>query len=91
MISGSSDDASLCILPAGKRPEKIKLGTLRIDVADVVRNKSFLTPGPCKRQKQASSNLSWSGWQLRLMMFRLNHVAPTLVPQQDCASHYKLY
>ena len=40
--------------------------------------KSSLTPGPCKRQRQASSNLSWSGWQLRLMMFRSKNSAPTL-------------
>ena len=57
MISGSSDDASLCILPAGKRPEKIKLGTLRIDVADVVRNKKLSDTWPLQETETGELQL----------------------------------
>ena len=70
--SAPSGDALLFIVPAGKRPDKVKLGTLRIDVSDVVRNKKL--SDTWKRQRQASCSLSWSGWLLRLTKSELNQI-----------------
>ena len=45
------------IMPAGKRPEKIKLGTLRIDVADVVRNKKLSDTWPLQETETGELQL----------------------------------
>ena len=44
-------------MPAGKRPEKVKLGTLRIDVADVVRNKKLSDTWPLQETETGELQL----------------------------------
>lgn len=55
--SAPSGDALLFIVPAGKRPDKVKLGTLRIDVSDVVRNKKLSDTWPLQETETGELQL----------------------------------
>ena len=45
------------LVPAGKRPEKIKLGLLRIDIEDVVRNKKLSDTWPLQETETGELQL----------------------------------